>query len=134
MSNNVMKDGFAYSAIKHIEHRVENGLNVAYMKRGDLDGTFSLDDVDAFFDQTYGTLDLWDSEIFRFYKITMHQDPEKWMDSTCTCPAFASRFICKHITCIAYYLKLISKPKRTLITANQPKGRPKTASKALVID
>lgn len=48
LSNNVMKDGLAYSTIKHIEHRVTDERKiVAFMKHGDVNGTFTLDDVDA---------------------------------------------------------------------------------------
>lgn len=135
LSKNVMKDGLAYSKIKHIEHRVENESVTAYMKRGDLDGTFTLDDVDNHFYRIAAdepkTFDEWSENLFRFYIISVDPSPINWKNSVCTCPAFAARFICKHVTCLAYYLGFIKEPKRTLLTANRPKGRPKNASQAL---
>lgn len=136
LSNNVMKDGLAYSKIKHIQHRIEGEKVTAYMKRGDLDGTFTLDDVDNFFQPDSAhepkTFDEWSENLFRFYIISVDPSPTNWRNSVCTCPAFADRFICKHVTCLAYYLGFIKEPKRTLLTANRPKGRPKKASQALV--
>lgn len=135
LSNNVMKDGLAYSKIKHIQHRIEGEKVTAYMKRGDLDGTFTLDDVDNFFQPDSAhepkTFDEWSENLFRFYIISVDRSPTNWKNSVCTCPAFADRFICKHVTCLAYYLGFIKEPKRTLLTANRPKGRPKNASQAL---
>lgn len=134
ISNNAMKNGLAYSEVKHILHRVEDGYQIGYLKRGDLNGTFDFTDVDTFFATVLRPFDVWAAEMFQFYKITMNRDPKMWADSKCTCPAFNKRYICKHIVCMAYHLKFISKPKRTLLTTNQPKGRPKNASKALVVD
>lgn len=135
ISKNVMKDGKAYANVKHIEHRTnENGQVVAYMKHGDASGTFTLNDVDEFFDTAYLTFDMWAQQLFRYYIITMDENPNNWQNSVCTCPAFAKRYICKHVTCLGYYLGLIKEPKKNYLIANQPKGRPKKASQALALD
>lgn len=135
LSKNVLKDGKAYSKIKHIEYRVnDQGQVVAYMKHGDANGKFTLKDVDEFLNAKYATFDEWYQNLFRFYIIIVDEDPAQWKNSVCTCPAFAQRYICKHITCLGYYLKLIREPKKNLLAPNQPKGRPKKASHALVKD
>lgn len=135
LSNNVMKDGKAYAAIKHIVHRTNNeGQVQAFMKRGDANATFTLQDVDDYLNAEHANFDLWFQNLFNYYIITVDDDPAKWQNSVCTCPAFAQRYICKHITCIGYYLDLIQEPKKHQLTANQSKGRPKKASGALVVD
>lgn len=103
ISNNAMKGGLAYSEIKHIMHRVEDGYDIAYMRHGDLKETFTFQDIDAFYAEKFMLFDVWALGIFRYYKITMDRNPENWVDSKCTCPAFSKRYICKHVICIAYY-------------------------------
>lgn len=42
------------------------------------------------------------------YEIKFATDPNKWKDSTCSCPQNAKRFICKHVLAIAIHIGIIN--------------------------
>ena len=55
----------------------------------------------------------------------------------CTCPQFLERFMCKHVLGIAIRLKFTKPPpeaENVPIGRKRKRGRPKKATKALIID
>lgn len=123
ISKSVLKDGLAYSKVKHIVHREEsNNIVVAYMLHGEVGEIFDQTDVDGFLNAKYKTFDDWANNMSRFYIITFDNDPANWKKSHCTCPAFARFYICKHTLYIAYKLGLIKEKKNKYLAPNAPKG------------
>lgn len=60
-----------------------------------------------------------------------------WEKGTCTCPFFIVKYMCHHIIDLALRLKLVSPPPDVCsisIGVNRGPGRPKKATKALIID
>lgn len=132
ISNRMQKDGLRYSKIKKtVFQRMSDERTVIYMSRGENPAQFEQEDVDAFLNANYNSFDDMANHMFDYYIITFDNDPEKWRLSTCTCPTFARNFMCKHILCIAYQLKIISAKAHEPLTANTKRGRPAKATGAL---
>lgn len=76
----------------------------------------------------------------RMWVVNYENHPDDWRrKSTCTCTSFAKDYICKHILSIAITQKHFRvNPEAKSSTADLQKkrsrGRPKKASKALIID
>ena len=62
---------------------------------------------------------------------------ERWKEGKCTCPYFLKKYMCKHLVGLAIRLKYVRPPaaaKDIPIGHKRKRGRPKNASKALIID
>ena len=69
--------------------------------------------------------------------IVVATDETDWKRWTCTCPPFLKLFKCKHIIGIAARQKLVQVPlaaKDTPINQKRRRGRPKMATKSLLVD
>lgn len=123
LSNNVLKDGLAYSKVKHVVHHLDvNGIVVAHMLHGEAGESFDQADVDKNRNTSYKTFDEWSNQTARFYTITFENDENNWKQSKCTCPAFSRFFICKHITCIAYISGKLKETRNKFLAANKPRA------------
>lgn len=69
------------------------------------------------------------------YMVTFNT--EDWRKSTCSCPKFFKKYICKHVLGIAIDEKLVKPPKTAntdVIGPKRKRGRKPNAKKALLID
>lgn len=130
------KEGEKLAQVKSIVfHRnTEEGKLFCFMSRGDCNDVLTEEDVQTFLAADYDSFDAYCENWVQIYKLTFDMDPAQWKNSHCTCPAFAQYFMCKHIVCIAYKLKILKRPKNDLIVANSKRGRPKNATKGLSKD
>lgn len=70
---------------------------------------------------------------FHIYMVSFRNDDE-WLSSTCTCPSFFKKYLCKHIVGMAILKKLAHVPahiKSIKIGQKVKPGRPAKAKKAL---
>ena len=112
-----------------------------YAFRSDLQETdISLEAVRAYTKIKYKTFADFSANAFKIWKITFPGDPNKWKEAFCTCPSFDTFFMCKHIISIANSLGLIATGTPVDVDYDDEplfqlgRGRPKRASKALVLD
>lgn len=64
-------------------------------------------------------------------------EAENWINGSCTCPAFLKKYICKHLVGLAIRKKFVKPPpaaKQIPIGNKRKRGRPKLATRALLID
>lgn len=107
------------------------------------DQPITLQDVIDFNRTVYESWDHFKDNAFKMWKVTLPDDKNNWLqESTCTCPAFDAKYVCKHIVFIAVKLKLLqpsTAPTGEANYDNEPlfqlkKGRPKRAGPALEKD
>lgn len=133
ISKSMDNDGKKYSKTKSVVFQtdVEEGKLHCYMSRGDNPTVITQTDVDEFLAIEYESFDDWSENLFKLYHLTFETDPSNWKNSHCTCPAFASSFMCKHIVCIAYKLGILKPQTNDQMVANTKRGRPKNTTKGL---
>lgn len=71
--------------------------------------------------------------MFGYWRITLNKD--NWKLSTCSCPMYFKRYMCKHIIGVSLRSKLVKAPNAAkLIPLNQTRGvgRPRLAASALI--
>lgn len=99
VTNRASKAGLAYARTKGILYRKQNDDSVfVYMRKGDSTDAVTDNEVDAFLNAEYEEFDDFVEHMFDFYTIRFDSN---WKNSTCSCVAYAERFMCKHILCIA---------------------------------
>lgn len=136
VSKSMDKEARKYAQTKSIvfqPNEAEGKLH-CYMARGDDTKEITQADVDEFLAADYDSFDDWSQNLFNMYEMVFEVDAANWKNSHCTCPAFASSFMCKHIVCIAYKLNILKQQKDDLLAANTKRGRPKNATKGLSRD
>lgn len=115
ITNRAKKAALAYSKTKSILHRKQDdGSVLVYMKKGDTNAN-------------HATFPEFVEHMFDFYVIKFDNDPANWTNSSCSCPAYAKRFMCKHILCIAFKLKLLSSISMEALEPNKGAGAPAKA-------
>lgn len=135
MSKSALKAGYDYSCTKSIVHREQaNGNVLAFMSRGENRDKLKDEDVDAFLNTTYDMFDEFIAHMFDLYVIEFDANRDNWKQSTCSCPANAAYFMCKHVLCIAFKLELLSSAPYKVLDANKKKGRPSKAGPPLAKD
>lgn len=136
MTKNMHKDGLAYSKIKNVVFRKSEseGKLHCFMLKGDSKNVLTEEDVNTFLAATHDSFDEFTKNQFNIYQMTFNEDPSVWQNSDCTCPAFSAYFICKHVLCIAYKLKLLVEKKGQPLGSNAKPGRPKNATKGMLKD
>ena len=102
----------------------------------------------------WNTFDHFKKINFSVWIVTLPKDDDNWKNGKCTCPGFFKNFlklnnymlanilldkkyICKHIIGLSIRLKYVRPPetaKQVLIGQKHKRGRPKQATKALIID
>lgn len=136
ISKTMDKEGERLAQSKSIVFRKnqEDGKLHCFMLRGDCKDDLTDAEVQVFLDANYDSFDAYVDNWTRIYKLTFDADPKQWKNSHCTCPAFAQSFMCRHIVCVAYKLKILKRPKNDLLAPNSKRGRPKNATKGLSKD
>lgn len=76
------------------------------MFRCGIDKPITLADVAAMQSARYESFQQFVDNAFSIYKITFPEQTDKWQEAVCTCPAFDSDYMCKHIIHIACNLGL----------------------------
>lgn len=135
ISNHMRKDGNHYAKTKSIVMRKENGMARFYMRCGDSVEPLSGDDVDQFLNQRFESFDEFAKHMFDIYTVTFCEDAAEWKETaTCNCPSFADNFICKHVMAVVYKLGIERYREEHFLNESAPRGRPKNATPALVVD
>lgn len=137
ISKSVLKRGEKLVAKKEIKTKANDQNEVhCFITPGDKIDTKEITDadIDQYLSMIPESFDEFKSNMHTYYMVTYNLNETDWKKGTCTCPTFGLQFMCIHITCIAYKLKLLTKEKRHVLEANNKPGRPKNASRALVID
>lgn len=82
------------------------------------------------------TFDEYKDNFFSNWKVTMPKDGNLWMNSKCSCPQFALKYMCKHVLGLAIRLKYATAPleaKVIQIGKKRKRGRPTKYEPALII-
>jgi predicted nucleic acid-binding Zn finger protein len=85
----------------------------------------------------WNTFDQFKRRNFAVWIVTLPKDDDNWKNGKCTCPGFFKKYICKHIIGLSIRLKYVRPPataKQVPIGQKRKRGRPKQATKALIID
>lgn len=116
----------------------DDGNTHFFVFAGSDENQITQDDVEEFRKHEYDSFDDFKAKAFAIHQITFPTNPDEWKNSTCTCPMFYLKYMCKHIVAMAYRLEIIKKPtppsKADMPLERKRKGRPPKATPALVID
>jgi len=88
----------------------------------------------------WNTFEQFKKRAFAVWILTLPNDDDmtmKWNEGKCTCPCYLKKYMCKHIIGISIRLNYIKPPpaaRQVPIGQKRNRGRPKKASKALIID
>lgn len=85
-------------------------------------------------DTLFNTFDEYKTNAFKSYDAEI--DKNNWRNSTCSCPFFLKKFMCKHILGILLRTKVLHAPseaKNVPIGEKRKRGRPPKAKKALIV-
>lgn len=136
VSESMDAEGRKYAQTKSVvfQKNQEEGKLHCFMFLGDSKDVLTEADVDDFLAAEHDCFDDYCKHLSQIYHLTFETNPDEWMNSHCTCPAFASSFMCKHIVCVAYKLQILRTPKNNLLAPNAKCGRPKNATKGLSRD
>lgn len=140
VSDDLLINGYQYSDSEKsmVTENLPDGSCNVYVFSGDNMNKITLEEVRKFEDATYENFDEFSSKAFIIYKITLTATGRNWKNAICTCTSFAKNYMCKHIVAIAYRLGILNKPDSLLstvpIAAKNKRGRPKKATKALIVD
>jgi len=94
------------------------------------------DTISTVLEMHWNTFDQFKRRAFKVWIVELPKDKEKWINGSCTCPAFLKKFICKHIIGLAIRLKSVKPPpaaKQIPIGEKRKRGRPKLATSALLV-
>lgn len=135
MENNETESENNETDIDSNETEKENKETEFFVFRGGIDKEITQEDVEAFQNAVYESFDEFTAKAFDIHQVVFPPDSAKWMDATCTCPAFDADYMCKHIIGIAHQIEILQKPDKDYddepIFGRAKKGRPKRASGAL---
>ena len=85
----------------------------------------------------WNTFDQFKKRAFCVWIVNLPNVGENWKKGQCTCPCFKKKYMCKHVIGLAIRLKYVKPPaeaKQIPIGEKHNRGRPKKATKALLID
>ena len=86
------------------------------------------------------TNSLWNNFEQFMFKVWITQlpiDGNQWKNGRCTCPSYLKTYMCKHIVGLALRLRYVRAPpaaKDVPIGEKRKRGRPKKATRALLVD
>ena len=119
---------------KQVNSKQVNNLTEFYCPPGELTSVTE-EDIKRVIKKQWSSFDLFASRAFAVWIVRM--DGTNWMDAQCTCPCYLKQFKCKHILGLAIRLKYVKPPpavRQVPIGQKRKRGRPKKATKALIID
>ncbi|KAJ6639055.1 hypothetical protein Bhyg_11794 [Pseudolycoriella hygida] len=139
ISNEVMEKGKRLNQAFVYEEVKATGATHFYTFRSDIKRKITLHAVSRFENATYKSFDEFAKKAFDIWKITFPKEISRWKEAICTCPAFDTEYMCKHIVSIAYQLEIIDETLEEDDYDDEPlfvskRGRPKHATKALLFD
>lgn len=145
VSEKLLNSGWEYSTSKKsfvsFKQPGDDGVVDFYVFAGDNLDKITKEHVDKFKTQTFKKFDTFAEKAFAIHQITFKPNSQKWAtDSLCTCQSFSKDFICKHVVGIAYRTGILNAPNQVSnaaegpISAKNKRGRPRKATKALIID
>lgn len=86
-------------------------LAMFYVRSGEKNEKLSDEEVDRYLGRNWNDFQKFETfieAVNEIYEIKFATDPNKWKDSTCSCPQNAKRFICKHVLAIAIRMEIIN--------------------------
>lgn len=118
-------------------------LAMFYVRSGEKNEKLSDEEVDRYLGRDWNDFQKFETfieAVNEIYEIKFATDPNKWKDSTCSCPQNAKRFICKHVLAIAIRMEIINiendrdqdplpRNKRRGAPKKAPRGRPLESDK-----
>ena len=110
---------------------------IQYLCPSDLESNISKEEISTVLEMRWNTFDQFKRRAFKVWIVSLPKEAENWMHDCCTCPMFFFKFICKHIIGLAIRLKYVKAPpaaKQVPIGEKRLRGRPRLASRALLID
>ena len=96
----------------------------------------SQEDINNVLARKWNTFEQFKKRAFKVWLVDM-PETEPWHQGQCTCPYFLKNYICKHLIGIAIRLKMVKPPpaaKDVPINEKRKRGRPKRATRALLVD
>lgn len=96
---------------------------------------FSQEDIRNVEQMKYTTFETFRKRAFKVWIVEIKDND--WEKGVCSCPRFLKFFICKHLIGVAIRVKLTKPPaeaKNVPIGQKRKRGRPKLATKALIVD
>ncbi|KAJ3641881.1 hypothetical protein Zmor_028351 [Zophobas morio] len=116
---------------------VKNENSVTYFCPANEEVSVSQEDILNVTEMRWNTFDQFKKRAFKIWIVTLPDNKENWMNGRCTCPSFFKEYICKHIIGLSISLKYVGPPpsaKQVPIGKKPSRGRPKLATRALLID
>jgi len=107
-----------------------------YCPAGD-EGKVTEEQIENVLDMRWNTFDQFKKRSFAVWIVNLPNDSDKWKEGKCTCPCFLKKYMCKHVIGLSIRLKYVKPPpsaKQIPIGEKRRRGRPKKATKALIID
>lgn len=98
------------------------------------------DDVKTWLNNSYSDFDDFIDKYSSMYEISFNGKLDELDGAKCTCVAYAKNNICKHILAVGYRMEALNPPDEALKKIETPApvknkhGRPKKATKALIVD
>lgn len=112
----------------------EGNIDKYYIPSGG-EEKLSQEDIRNVEEMKYTTFETFRKRAFKVWIVEIKD--KDWEKGVCSCPHFLKIFICKHLIGVAIRLKLTKPPpvaKNVPIGQKRKRGRPKLASKALIVD
>lgn len=101
----------------------------------DIDDDITMADVETFKDIEYDSFEDFAKKAFQIWKITFPKDPNEWKNADCTCPAYDTEYMCKHIISITHQVvKCFKEDYDDEPLFKSKRGRPKRITGALAMD
>jgi hypothetical protein len=113
-----------------------DNYTVFYCPSGD-SSIVTQDDIQCAANYRWNTFEQYKKRAFAVWITQMPKQHNNWQDGECTCPYYMKNFLCKHIIGLAIRLKYVKPPpaaKDIPIGEKRKRGRPKKATKALLVD
>jgi hypothetical protein len=85
----------------------------------------------------WNTFEQFKSRAFKVWITQLPIDGNQWKNGRCTCPSYLKTYMCKHIVGLALRLRYVRAPpaaKDVPIGEKRKRGRPKKATRALLVD
>ena len=115
-------------------HQIDDCTTIFYCPANG-QSTVTDEDIKRVTQLRWTTFDQFKKRAFKVWIVTMKTD--NWRSARCTCPSFMKQYKCKHSIGMAIRLKLVKPPpeaKQIPIGQKRKRGRPKKATKALLVD
>jgi len=133
-------DGYQWAKSNKVVRSQVNGDSIQYYCPVGQENEVTEDQIQTVKEMRWNTFEQFKKRASIVWIVDIPNDgdtAEKWKGGKCTCPCYLKQFICKHLIGLAIRLKYVKPPpaaKLVPIGQKRKRGRPKKATKALLVD